>query len=62
MDCRHRLDDGRRFLVAASYGPTLRVSAEETVRRVHRRDVELFGSAGELERRYQRRYLPGQVI
>jgi uridine kinase len=39
----------------------LRVSAEETVRRVHRRDVELFGSAGELERRYQRRSLPGQV-
>jgi hypothetical protein len=40
----------------------LRVSAEETLRRAHRRDLELFGSAGEVQRRFLRRYLPGQVL
>jgi len=40
----------------------LRVSADETLRRAHRRDLELFGSAEEIERRYRGRYLPGQVL
>ena len=38
------------------------VSAQETLRRAHRRDLEPFGTAGEIERRYLRRYLPGQVL
>jgi uridine kinase len=40
----------------------LRVSAQETLRRAHRRDRELFGSAEEIERRYLGRYLPGQAL
>jgi len=40
----------------------LRVSPEETLRRAHRRDLGLFGSAEEVERRYLGRYLPGQAL
>jgi uridine kinase len=40
----------------------LRVSPEESLRRAHRRDLELFGSAEEVGRRYLRRYLPGQAL
>ncbi len=40
----------------------LRVSAQETLRRAQRRDLELFGSAGEVQRRYLQRYLPGQAL
>jgi uridine kinase len=40
----------------------LRVSPEETLRRAHRRDLELFGSSEEIERRYLGRYLPGQAL
>jgi uridine kinase len=40
----------------------LRVSPEETLRRGHRRDLGLFGSAEEIERRYVGRYLPGQAL
>lgn len=40
----------------------LRVSAQETLRRAHRRDLDLFGSAEEVERRYLGRYLPGQAL
>lgn len=40
----------------------LRVSDEEVLRRALRRDVELFGSAEEVERRYRGRYLPGQNL
>jgi uridine kinase len=40
----------------------LRVSAEETLRRAQRRDLELFGSADEVRRRYLGRYLPGQSL
>ncbi len=40
----------------------LRVSPEESLRRALVRDLELFGSAEEVERRYRARYLPGQVL
>jgi uridine kinase len=40
----------------------LRVSAQETLRRAQRRDLELFGSAGEAQRRPLQRYLPGQAL
>ena len=40
----------------------LRVSEEETLRRARVRDVELFGSVEEVERRYRARYLPGQAL
>lgn len=40
----------------------LRVSAEESLRRALRRDVSLFGSTEEVERRYRARYLPGQAL
>lgn len=40
----------------------LRVSPEETLRRAHRRDLGLFGSTEEIERRYLGRYLPGQAL
>lgn len=40
----------------------LRVSPGETLRRAHRRDLELFGSAEEIGRRYLGRYLPGQSL
>ena len=40
----------------------LRVSAEETLRRAHHRDLDLFGSAEEVEGRYLGRYLPGQAL
>jgi uridine kinase len=40
----------------------LQVSPEETLRRAHHRDLRLFGSAQEIERRYVGRYLPGQVL
>jgi uridine kinase len=40
----------------------LRVSPEETLRRAHHRDLELFGSAEQVERRYLARYLPGQAL
>jgi uridine kinase len=40
----------------------LRVSAQETLRRAHRRDLELFGTAEQVQRRYLGRYLPGQVL
>ncbi|MGH8794238.1 MAG: uridine kinase [Stackebrandtia sp.] len=40
----------------------LRLSPEETLRRATRRDLELFGSSEEIERRYHARYLPGQEL
>jgi uridine kinase len=40
----------------------LRVSPGETLRRAQRRDLELFGSADEVRRRYLGRYLPGQSL
>ncbi|NMM23931.1 MAG: uridine kinase [Phycicoccus sp.] len=40
----------------------LRVSPEETLRPAHHRDLELFGSAEQVERRYLARYLPGQAL
>lgn len=40
----------------------LRISPEETLRRAQNRDLKLFGSAGEIERRYLGRYLPGQAL
>jgi len=39
-----------------------RVSSGETLRRAHERDLELFGSAEDVERRYVGRYLPGQAL
>ena len=43
-----------RVFVAASF--------EETLRRALARDVELFGSAEAVERRYRARYIPGQRL
>jgi len=40
----------------------LRLSPEESLRRARRRDLELFGSNAEVERRYLGRYLPGQAL
>lgn len=40
----------------------LRISPEESLRRAHRRDLELFGSVEEVDRRYLGRYLPGQDL
>jgi uridine kinase len=40
----------------------LRVPPAETLRRAIVRDLELFGSTGEIERRYRHRYLPGQAL
>jgi uridine kinase len=40
----------------------LHVSPAETLRRALVRDLALFGSAEEVERRYSRRYLPGQEL
>lgn len=40
----------------------LRVSPRETLRRARVRDVNLFGSHEEIERRYVGRYLPGQAL
>lgn len=40
----------------------LRVSAATTLERALARDVSLFGSREEVERRYTRRYLPAQAI
>jgi len=40
----------------------VRVEPEESLRRAVVRDVELFGSPEEVERRYRRRYLPGQQL
>jgi uridine kinase len=40
----------------------LDVSPAETLRRAVARDVELFGSAGVVQERYLRRYLPGQQL
>ena len=40
----------------------VRVSPEETLRRALVRDLGLFGSAEEVERRYRTRYLPGQQL
>jgi uridine kinase len=40
----------------------LRVSAQESLRRAHGRDLELFGSPRRLQRGYLRRYLPGQEL
>ncbi|MQA88527.1 MAG: uridine kinase [Streptosporangiales bacterium] len=38
------------------------VSPEATLRRAHARDLDLFQSGEEIERRYLRRYLPGQAL
>jgi uridine kinase len=38
------------------------VPPEKTLRRALVRDLELFGSAEEVERRYRSRYLPGQQL
>jgi uridine kinase len=40
----------------------LRVSPEETLQRAADRDLALFGSHDEIQRRYQERYLPGQAL
>jgi uridine kinase len=40
----------------------LHVSPAETMRRALVRDLALFGGAGEVRRRYSRRYLPGQDL
>ena len=40
----------------------LLVSAQETLRRARHRDLELFGTAAEVEHRYLARYLPGQLL
>lgn len=40
----------------------LRVSPAESLRRARVRDVDLFGSETEVERRYLARYLPGQAL
>jgi hypothetical protein len=40
----------------------LKVSPEESLRRAHSRDRELFGSAAEIERRYLGRCLPDQAL
>jgi uridine kinase len=40
----------------------LRVDFNITLARAERRDAELFGSAEELRRRYQERYVPGQRL
>ncbi len=40
----------------------VRVEPGESLRRALERDVELFGSREEVERRYRTRYLPGQRI
>jgi uridine kinase len=40
----------------------LKVSPDESLRRAHRRDLGLFGSADEVRRRYLGRYLPGQAL
>lgn len=49
----------RRFWTLAVY---LAVPPQETVRRALVRDAESFGSGAEVERRYARRYLPGQAL
>jgi uridine kinase len=38
------------------------VSFEETLRRATTRDLDLFGTADEVERRYRTRYIPGQEL
>ena len=40
----------------------VQVGPEESLRRALDRDVELFGSPEEVERRYRTRYLPGQQL
>jgi uridine kinase len=40
----------------------LRLPEEESLRRAHVRDADLFGSPHEVERRYRARYLPGQAL
>jgi uridine kinase len=40
----------------------LHVTPEESLRRALQRDVALFGSEAEVERRYRTRYLPGQAL
>ncbi|MDG4800738.1 uridylate kinase [Micromonospora sp. WMMD980] len=40
----------------------LHVAPEETLRRALARDLEVFGSADEVRRRYRARYLPGQEL
>ncbi|SCG41206.1 nucleoside/nucleotide kinase family protein [Micromonospora inositola] len=40
----------------------LRITPEESLRRARLRDVDLFGSVSEVERRYLARYLPGQAL
>lgn len=40
----------------------VRITPEESLRRARIRDLELFGSRAEVDRRYLARYLPGQVL
>lgn len=40
----------------------LRVSPQETLRRAHQRDLDVFGSAEQISHRYLGRYLPGQAL
>ncbi len=49
----------RRFWTLATY---LAITPEETMRRALLRDVDIFGSRAEVERRYLGRYLPGQAL
>jgi uridine kinase len=49
----------RSLLTLAVY---VRVSPEETLRRARIRDLDLFGSRAETDRRYLGRYLPAQAL
>jgi uridine kinase len=53
-----------RPALAGAWDFSVFVSAtfEETLRRARIRDVTLFGSADEVERRYRRRYIPAQEL
>ena len=53
---RPELRDAWDFTVFVS------ASAGEILRRALGRDLELFGSADEVERRYRVRYIPGQEL
>jgi uridine kinase len=53
---RPRLQEAWDFTIFVS------VSFEETLRRATTRDLELFGTADEVERRYRIRYIPGQKL
>ena len=53
---------GRNWPASGTLAIYLRVSPETTLRRALARDLDLFGSADEIRRRYLSRYLPGQAL